>query len=619
MKTVLRVLKLSLLLCWLPVQAAVPDGAFVYGTVTSQGKPVEGAMVTLYHGKPTHSLTVFSDEQGRYLTPSLPWADGYELRARRVGWQDKRLKKLRVNEGGSRVDIELTVEPSFDKVAAVLPANYWLQLMLDEFDNEEELQEFKQQCTYCHQQGTPMTRRQRSREEWVEVIHNMGTRGAIITKALREKLPDIYLRAYDPENVKAKLAQYQRESGPVPAPGMDTRKAVIEEWDLGGPTSNQHDVMVYHPDGSIWTVDGPIDTLHKISFDNNPDGERISYKIPHGDLKPGGVYWGMERKPISGMVERNYLGPHSLQTAPDGRIWLTLAKGNQLAGFDPETEQWEIVELDEGINPHTLRFDSKGKLWYTITATNHVGMFDPVTKEQKFVRLEAPDLKTAMILRMTPFFIRNAHWLNLSDRSADMDGVSMPMPYGIDINPVDDSVWYSQLNFQHIGRIDPETMKLESIRTPFDTPRRLRFDSKGGLWIPSYSEATLNHYDHDKGEWKSWELPIEPVGSETPYALFIDKATDNVWICGTQSDTMLRFDPATEKFTVYPMPNRVTYTREIDFDGQGNMWTSHSNGPAWHVESGIPKVSRIDPDGAPDIETSGLFDSQQPVTAFAAN
>jgi len=51
----------------------------------------------------------------------------------------------------------------------------------------------------------------------------------------------------------------------------------------------------------------------------------------------------------------------------------------------------------------------------------------------------------------------------------------------------------------------------------------------------------------------------------------------------------------------------VTYTREIDMDEQGNVWTSNSNGPAWHVEGGIPKVTRLNPTGAPDIEASGLF------------
>ena len=96
--------------------------------------------------------------------------------------------------------------------------------------------------------------------------------------------------------------------------------------------------------------------------------------------------------------------------------------------------------------------------------------------------------------------------------------------------------------------------------------------------------------------FQTWELPIEPRGSETPYALHVDRASGAVWICGTNSDTLIRFEPASERFTVYPLPTRVTYTREIDFDAQGRVWTSNSNAPAWQIEGGMPHVLRLDPD-----------------------
>ena len=78
----------------------------------------------------------------------------------------------------------------------------------------------------------------------------------------------------------------------------------------------------------------------------------------------------------------------------------------------------------------------------------------------------------------------------------------------------------------------------------------------------------------------------------------MDRRTDTVWICGTNSDSLIRFEPQTEKFTVYPLPTRVTYTREISFDAQGRVWTSNSNAPSWQIEGGMPKVLRLDPDGA---------------------
>ncbi|MEZ5502401.1 MAG: hypothetical protein R3E50_06975 [Halioglobus sp.] len=594
--------------------AGADDAGFFYGRVASDGKPVEGAMVTFSHGQPVHSLTVFADEQGRFLSPGLPWADGYSIRVRRAGWQDVQLDNQSPAAAGRWLAVDMARISDPAEMIQQLPSNYWMNLVLEEFDNRDHLLEYKMQCTYCHQQGSPLTsRRNFTRQQWVDIIHDMGRRSAIISNSLKAELPDHLMAAYDNANVLKKLPAYDGENGPLPVPSAEARAAVVEEWQLGGPTSGQHDLMVYHPDGSIWTVDGPMDTLHKISFDTNPDGERTSYPIPRGDHKPGGVYWKMEKAKRNGAA--TYLAPHSLQTAPDGIIWLTLASGNQLAGFNPATETWDMVDLEDGINPHTLRFDKQGRLWYTVTATNQVGMFDPKTREQKFVRLDFPDLETRLITWFTPFFIAHADLFNLEDRSANMDGVSMPMPYGIDISPVDGSVWFSQLNMSHIGRIDPETLEVTSIPTPFITPRRLRFDSKGNLWVPSYAEGTINRFDTNTMEWKeSLVIPVEPIGSEVPYAVFVDPQTDHVWITGTQSDTLIRYEPENGKWTIYPLPTLVTYTRELDMDDQGDVWTSHSSSPAWHVEGGIPKVTRLDPTGAPDIEASGLFEGTEPAS-----
>ena len=57
-----------------------------------------------------------------------------------------------------------------------------------------------------------------------------------------------------------------------------------------------------------------------------------------------------------------------------------------------------------------------------------------------------------------------------------------------------------------------------------------------------------------------------------PYALSVRPKTGEVWVNGTGSDTMIRFNPKTETFTEYRMPTRVTYTREVEFDQEGDVW-----------------------------------------------
>jgi streptogramin lyase len=482
------------------------------------------------------------------------------------------------------------------ELAEQLPANYWYALVLDQLEDAADRAELKQQCTYCHQQGNWATRRERTREEWEKLILLMGRRGAMLSRGLREKLPDAFVAAYARQNALPKLMAAGGSLAPATA---EARRAVIEEWDLGGRASTQHDVMV-HPDGRIYSVDGPQDLLHRLD-PSVPGGKRSSWNVPRGDLPPGGVFATPETS-----TSNSHVGPHSLQTAPDGSIWITLALGNQLARFDVESETWTIHEVAEGIYPHTLRFDARGRIWYTMAATNHVGMFDPATGEQRHLRLPARTWTQALILRAMPVLLRIGRRIDIRGPAAEGDGIMMPVPYGIDIAP-DGGVWFSQLNERRIGRIDPESLALEMIDTPFETPRRLRFDSQGGLWIPSFSESLLAHFDLGTRVFRSWRLPVEPFGSETPYALAIDRRSDEVWICGTNSDTMLRFEPDHERFTVYPLPTRVTYTREVDFDAQGRVWTSNSNGPTWQIEGGTPKVVRIDPRGAPAASASPLF------------
>ena len=60
------------------------------------------------------------------------------------------------------------------------------------------------------------------------------------------------------------------------------------------------------------------------------------------------------------------------------------------------------------------------------------------------------------------------------------------------------------------------------------------------------------------------------------------------------------FDPKTERIIEIPMPTRVTFTREIEFDEKGNIWTCSSNGPTRHNERGRGSLIRIElPQGEP--------------------
>jgi streptogramin lyase len=536
-------------------------------------------------GAPRHAITVFSAEAGDFSLPLPAGEAPLAVRARRIGWADAWREDV---DPRRPLELRLARERDLAALAAQLPANRWWALVLERLDDEAQREELVRQCAYCHQQGHEPTRRSRQPEEWVALLDRMGRMGGIVSPALRARIPATFEAAYLPEHAIPPLAAQASEGDPEPAPLA--RRARIDEWELGGRASMLHDLVV-HPDGRVYAVDMTRDRLHRLD-PSAPDGDRRSWLIPRGELPLGGAL-AAAGQPLPAGSDA-HVGPHSLQVAPDGALWITLALGNQLARFDPASEAFTIHALRRGTYPHTLRFDASGRVWFTIAASNHVGMIDPASGESREIRLPARSWADAMTMRLLPAILWLGRSVDLRGLAAARGAVGAPLPYGIDVAP-DGGVWFSQLNEHRIGRLDPESFAVETIDTPFPAPRRLRFDAQGRLWIPSFSGARVARFDPATHRFREWPLPIEPAGSETPYALHVEPRTGAVWICGTNSDTLIRFEPEPERFTVYPLPTRVTYTREIDFDGEGRVWTSSSNSPASHIEGGVPKLLRLDP------------------------
>jgi streptogramin lyase len=567
-----------------PVSGLVEQGSFAGRVHDTAGHAVKGAMVTATHPQRQRGVTVYTDEAGEFRLPALDFGT-YDVRVRRIGYEDLHRRATELTDFVVQLDLQLATPDDPRELAWQLPSSRWMPLLLSELSSDEHREEFTRQCTFCHQQGSWATRVPRSEEDWQKIFKLMARMGGVISSDLRAELPQAFNAAYSDENYLKALTEPELVAPPWP--DASATDAVITEWDLGHPASMQHDLVV-HPDGRIYSVDTNQDQLYRL--DPRTD-ERQSWPIPRGDSPLGGVFGntGALLAPNS----NSHVAPHSLQVAPDGSIWVTLCLGNKIGRFDPKTEEWQIIELEEGLYPHTLRFDRQGRVWFTLAISNHVGMIDPASGERRTIRLPARTWSQAVAVRLAPVFIWLTKVLPIEEPPAS-EGMELPIPYGIDIAP-DGGVWFSQLNERRIGRIDPDSGSIEVIDTPFPGPRRLRFDSQGNLWIPGFSASLVARYTPSSGEFRTWKLPIE--GVETPYALNVDRRTDTVWICGTNSDTLIRFQPDTEQFTVYPLPTRVTYTREIDFDEAGGVWTSNSNFPTWQIEAAGPKLIRLEPEG----------------------
>ena len=347
-----------------------------------------------------------------------------------------------------------------------------------------------------------------------------------------------------------------------------------------------HDFLL-HPNGYIYVGDNLFDRIYELDPET---GEYTVYKVPHDeDMGLGGIM-GNRFKVFPKMY--NYMGVHSFAySKKDGNIFITPSMQQALLEFDIKTKKFITHEMPEGYYPHTIRVDDKDRVWFTLALSSQVAMFDRTKKSFTVYDLPARGVKEWLILKALPVMFSISPE-NRPQPDPDREGTGLPMPYGIDITP-DGMVWVARLYANDLARIDPDSGEITMIDFPFEGPRRLRADADGNLWIVAFQDSLLVKYAPATGKFTSYELPVI---NEVPYALNVDRERGMVWVNGNQSDTILAFDIASEKWQVYPMPRQRFFTRDIEIsEDDGAVYTTNSHFPTWQSEGGVPTLLRITP------------------------
>jgi len=139
---------------------------------------------------------------------------------------------------------------------------------------------------------------------------------------------------------------------------------------------------------------------------------------------------------------------------------------------------------------------------------------------------------------------------------------------------VDDAgnVLFAQFNardHQDVGVVDVKTNKVTHFQPPTGvTPRRLKIDTKGTIWIGDYFGGSLTGFDPATHAFKVFKLP-GPM--PTPYGVATDH-DDNVWYASMYTDMMGKLDPKSGKVTEYPSPYGERGTRDMFEDAKGRIW-----------------------------------------------
>ena len=570
------------------VHISAANAASFAGTVTKpDGLPAFGALVTVFTTDHSRRQTVYTAEDGSYLIQT-PFDGELDVRVRLANFDDSQIRLKADLMQYSKQDLQLKNFSSLQASSDALSASAHNATL--PWANIADRGPFVSQCNYCHQIGNETTRIPRGHEGWMQTVRKMEGMMAMLSGGEVNLIADVLDRGFQGKPVSASHNY---------GASAELAKAKVDEWRIGDPMSFIHDMDVM-VDGKMYGTDEGHDILWRL---DPVTGKIDQFHLPDIDLPRGGLFSGMQL-PIGVFSGKH--GPHSMAQTTDGRIWITNALSSTLMSFDPRTEQFKTYPVGhDALYPHTIRVDKNDIVWFTIVASNQLARFDPKTEKMTVISLPSngffqwvTDMLFPTLLRVSSWFPEHAWLLNFSHHKF-LGYTVLAFPYGIDVNPVDGTVWYAKLYSSKIGKVDPVSLAVTEFDTPMKGPRRLRFDAQGKLWIPSFDEGGLMSFDTRNQKFASWKIPgIATNEYETPYALNVNQTNGEVWMATNNTDRIVRFTPATQRFQSYQSPTRVSVLRDMSFTSDGRVCSSSSNLPAYAIEDHYPAFICIDPNGA---------------------
>ena len=317
--------------------------------------------------------------------------------------------------------------------------------------------------------------------------------------------------AVKPQVLSYLEAKFPRKPGgePVLIPGA--ANIAIREWVVPTLGSRPHDPLAA-ADGSIWWTGQWANVLGRL------------------DPKTG----AMKEFPLPTAKS----GPHGLTEDKAGNIWYTGNGAGLVGKLDPRTGQVVEYKMPDPAarDPNTPVFDPKGRLWFSVQGANMMGRLDPQTGEIKLITMPTP--------RSLPYGV-----------VMDSKGVPFVVLFGTN----------------KVARLDPDTMAVHEfpLPDPASRPRRIAITSDDMIWYADYSRGYLGRLDPRTGAVKEWR---SPSGAESqPYGIAVAK--DIVWYneSGVRPNTLVRFDPKTEKFQSWIIPSGGIVVRNMMVTKDGSL------------------------------------------------
>jgi len=273
--------------------------------------------------------------------------------------------------------------------------------------------------------------------------------------------------------------------------------------------------------------------------------------------------------------------PHDVAVSADGIVWYTAQRDGKLGRLEPASGKVDLIPLGDGAAPHGVIIGPDGAPWVTEGGTNSIVRVDPQTRAVK--RWPLPPARKWANLNTATFDKRGRIWFTgqsgvygrLDPATSTMDVWDAPRgrgPYGITTTPGGD-VYFASLAGSYIARVDLETGAATVIEPPTKDQgaRRVWSDSAGRIWVSEWNSGNVSVYDPAAKTWKTWRLPGD---SPHTYAVYVDER-DIVWLSDFGANAIVRFEPRTEKFQVFPSDARGANVRQM-LGRPGEVWAPES-------------------------------------------
>jgi virginiamycin B lyase len=277
--------------------------------------------------------------------------------------------------------------------------------------------------------------------------------------------------------------------------------------------------------------------------------------------------------------------PHDPMAAKDGSLWYTGQLANVLGRLDPATGQIKEFKLNPMTGPHGLTEDRGGNVWFTGNFAGLIGKLDPKTGTVTEYKIPAPGAKDPHTLvhdhdGILWFSAQVANKIGrLDPKTGEIKIVTPPTPnarpYGLAVNSKN-VVWFVEFGTNKIATVDSKTMEIREfpLPNPAARPRRLAIGSDDAIWYSDFARGYLGRLDPATGEVKEWLSPSGPKSQ--PYGMVFTKGA--VWYneSGAKPNTIVRFDPKTEKFQTWAIPGGGDIVRNMDVNRDGNPVMANS-------------------------------------------